>query len=170
MTERLLIKQVEDLQYMREAKMFCVIQELTTKRENPLGFPKRLESTQESVRIEDGTEQIKWGYAYSDECFERPVKKSYKVSVHQSYRDKDGKPRKKEFVLFTVKYYDLTTGEFDTYNWGADKIEKVAAILIVIILQHIFHVKLTFPTLIFQNSFQIFPICLAFFCLLKFFL
>ena len=109
--------------------MFCVIQELTTKRENPLGFPKRLEVMQESVPAEDGTERIKWGYTYSDECFERPVKKSYKVSVHQSYRDKDGKPRKKEFVLFTVKYYDLATGEFDTYNWGAEKIEKVAIIL-----------------------------------------
>lgn len=109
--------------------MFCVIQELTTKRENPLGFPKHLEVMQESVQAEDGTKQIKWGYAYSDECFERPVKKSYKVSVHQSYRDKDGKPRKKEFVLFTVKYYDLATGEFDTYNWGAEKIEKVAITL-----------------------------------------
>ena len=59
--------------------MFCVIQELTTKRENPLGFPKRLEVMQESVPAEDGTERIKWGYTYSDECFERPVKKSYKV-------------------------------------------------------------------------------------------
>ncbi len=28
-----------------------------------------------------------------------------------------------------MKYYDLATGEFDTYNWGAEKIEKVAAIL-----------------------------------------
>ena len=109
--------------------MFCVIQEIITKRENPPGFPKRLEVTHYATYAEDGTEQIKWGYAYSDECFERPVKKSYKVSVHQSYRDKDGKPKKKEFVLFTVKYYDLATGEFDTYNWGVDKIEKVAAIL-----------------------------------------
>ena len=109
--------------------MFCVIQKLATKRENPQGYPKHLEVMQESVQAEDGTKQIKWGYAYSDECFERPVKKSYKVSVHQSYRDKDGKPRKKEFVLFTVKYYDLATGEFDTYNWGAEKIEKVAIIL-----------------------------------------
>ena len=32
-------------------------------------------------------------------------------------------------MLFTVKYYDLATGEFDTYNWGAEKIEKVAIIL-----------------------------------------
>lgn len=109
--------------------MFCVIQEIITKRENPPGFPKRLEVTNYAIYAEDGTEQIKWGYAYSDECFERPVKKSYKVSVHQSYCDRDGKPRKKEFVLFTVKYYDLATGEFDTYNWGAEKIEKVAAIL-----------------------------------------
>lgn len=38
--------------------MFCVIQELTTKRENPLGFPKRLEVMQESVPAEDGTERI----------------------------------------------------------------------------------------------------------------
>lgn len=109
--------------------MFCIIQEIITKRENPPGFPKRLEVTHYATYAEDGTEQIKWGYVYSDECFERPVKKSYKVSVHQSYRDRDGKPRKKEFVLFTVKYYDLATGEFDTYNWGAEKIEKVAAIL-----------------------------------------
>lgn len=109
--------------------MFCVIQEIITKRENPPGFSKRLEVTHYTTYAEDGTEQIKWGYVYSDECFERPVKKSYKVSVHQSYRDKDGKPRKKEFVLFTVKYYDLATGEFDTYNWGAEKIEKVAIIL-----------------------------------------
>lgn len=109
--------------------MFCVIQEIITKRENPPGFSKRLEVTHYTTYAEDGTEQIKWGYVYSDECFERPVKKSYKVSVHQSYRDKDGKPRKKEFVLFTVKYYDLATGEFDTYNWDAEKIEKVAIIL-----------------------------------------
>lgn len=58
--------------------MFCVIQELTTKRENPLGFPKHLEVMQESVQAEDGTKQIKWGYAYSDECFERPVKNHIK--------------------------------------------------------------------------------------------
>lgn len=68
--------------------MFCVIQEIITKRENPPGFSKRLEVTHYTTYAEDGTEQIKWGYVYSDECFERPVKKSYKVSVHQSYRDK----------------------------------------------------------------------------------
>ena len=38
--------------------MFCVIQEITTKRENPPGYPKRLEVMQESVQSEDGTERI----------------------------------------------------------------------------------------------------------------
>ena len=55
--------------------MFCVIQEIITKRENPPGFSKRLEVTHYTTYAEDGTEQIKWGYVYSDECFERPVKK-----------------------------------------------------------------------------------------------
>lgn len=39
--------------------MFCVIQKLATKRENPQGYPKRLEVMQESVQAEDGTKQIK---------------------------------------------------------------------------------------------------------------
>lgn len=107
--------------------MFCVIQEIINKRDNPPGYPKRLELTSYKICAEDGTEQTKWGYFYSEECFERPVKKSYKVSIHQSYRDKEGKPRKKQYNLFTVKYYDLAMGQFDTYNWGGDKIEKVAA-------------------------------------------
>lgn len=50
--------------------MFCIIQEIITKRENPPGFPKRLEVTHYATYAEDGTEQIKWGYVYSDECFE----------------------------------------------------------------------------------------------------
>lgn len=49
--------------------MFCVIQEIITKRENPPGFSKRLEVTHYTTYAEDGTEQIKWGYVYSDECF-----------------------------------------------------------------------------------------------------
>ena len=85
--------------------MFCVIQEIQNKKPNTYGEYKELEV--EEYKSYDATKpNIYYGYTKSDECFERPIKTAYKISIHHSYR-KDGKVKKKQWSLFTIGYYDL---------------------------------------------------------------
>lgn len=88
--------------------MFVVIQEVGVKTV-PLGEPKRIETEESYWRI-DGQEICIYGYRNSMERFERPVRKSYRISVHQSYRE-NGKVRKRQTVICTIGYYDVT-------DWG----------------------------------------------------
>lgn len=95
--------------------MFCVIQEIETKKPSK-GNSKEIE-VYESRFTMNGREYCYYRYCKSDECFERPIKKAYRISVHQSYRE-DGKVRKKQTVICTMHYYDIVDG----FSWFGDHI------------------------------------------------
>lgn len=101
--------------------MFCVIQEIQTKKPNKHGYPKELKSdfTESSI-----LGRYAWHY-YSEERFERPIMKAYRISIHESYRE-DGKVKKKQFYICTADYYELADGYFNLYDWGVHRIEKAA--------------------------------------------
>jgi len=88
--------------------MFCVIQEVEVKTV-PAGEPKGFVVDEINVTW-DGGGYSKFSYHYSSERFERPVRKSYRISIHESYRE-NGKVRKKQAVICTVGYYDIV-------DWG----------------------------------------------------
>lgn len=96
--------------------MYCVIQEIETKRMQKNGYPKRIET-----RFTKSNVIPSWySYSYSTERFERPIKKAYRISIHESYREA-GKIKKKQFVICTVNYYDLADDIFTLYDWGDKK-------------------------------------------------
>ncbi len=68
-------------------------------------------------------------YGYYPVCsagrFERPHREAFRVSVHFSYRQ-DGKPKKRQYSLCTVSWYDFATGCFTLYDWAGSRIERVA--------------------------------------------
>lgn len=101
--------------------MYCVIQEIKIRRMQKNGYPKRIESyfTRSDILHDH------YGYCYSTERFERPTKKAYRISVHESYRE-DGVVKKKQFVICTINYYDLADDIFTLYDWGDSKINFVA--------------------------------------------
>lgn len=104
--------------------MYCVIQEIEKRKANKDGYSKELQSKYMQMSI-SGEDMSHYYYSYSDECFERPIKKAYRISIHESYRD-DGKIKKRQFVICTVDYYDIATGWFSLYDWGNSKIEIAA--------------------------------------------
>lgn len=104
--------------------MFVVVQEIDTKKSNKDGYAKELKSEYLPI-IFNGEDIGHYWYFYSDERFERPVKKAYRISIHHSFR-KDGKVQKKQFVLCTVNYYDLATDFFSLYDWCDSKINLAA--------------------------------------------
>lgn len=93
--------------------MFCVIQEIPVKTV-PCGESKEIE-VYESTWTINGMDGSAWRYRYSDEYFERPTRKSYRISIHKSYRVK-GKVKKKQMVICTVGYYDI----IDYGSWIGD--------------------------------------------------
>lgn len=101
--------------------MFCVIQEIQTKKPNKHGYPKELKSDFTESNI---LGRYAWHY-YSEERFDRPIRKAYRISIHESYRE-NGKVRKKQFAICTVNYYDLATDSFSLYDWGGSRIEATA--------------------------------------------
>ena len=104
--------------------MYCVIQEVERKRKNQNGYPKELKSEYMQMSINEQDESYYW-YHYSGERFERTVKKAYRITIHESYRE-NGKVKKKQFGICTVDYYDLATDWFCLYDWGNSKIETAA--------------------------------------------
>lgn len=84
--------------------MYCVIQEIENKKLNPYGAYKELEAFQLDWSING--EPNKYLYQYAGERFERPIRKAYRISIHQSYR-KDGRVKKKQWSICTMGYYDL---------------------------------------------------------------
>ena len=104
--------------------MFCVIQEVQTKRPDKGGYPRELLSKFVDMSV-NGVDCGHYCYSYSSERFERPLKPSYRISIHSSYR-KNGKPQKRQYVICTVKYYDLATDYFTIYDWGDSRIQAAA--------------------------------------------
>lgn len=89
--------------------MFCVIQEVKTHKLST-GEPKRIEAYRNSWKLSD-EEYYSYGWRYSEERFERPLKPSYRISIHQSYRE-NGKIKKKQTVICTMQYYSII-------DWGS---------------------------------------------------
>ncbi len=84
--------------------MFAVIQEVKTKKPSK-GNAKSLE-TYESSFTAGGMEYCYYRYRKSDDCFERPIRKAYRISVRESFR-KDGKVRQKQVSICTICYDDV---------------------------------------------------------------
>lgn len=104
--------------------MFCVIQEIETKKPNKYGHPKSLKSEYMQASF-NGQDLGHYYYSYSNERFERAIKKAYRISVHQSYRE-NGQVKKKQFVLCTVNYYDFAQGYFSLYDYCDRAIGRAA--------------------------------------------
>ena len=104
--------------------MYCVIQVVERKRKNQNGYPKELKSEYMQMSINGQDESYYWHH-YSEERFERDIKKAYRITIHESYRE-NGKVKKKQFGICTVDYYDLATDWFCLYDWGNSKIETAA--------------------------------------------
>jgi len=92
--------------------MFCVIQEISVKKESISPTYKQLEVTK--MNLDNG--QVLYGYRTAIRI-ERPIKKAYKISIHHSYREQ-GKVNKKQWVIATMGYYDLLE------LWPGDFINK----------------------------------------------
>lgn len=104
--------------------MFCVIQEISTRKPST-GNPKRIEVYKSEWSV-NGVKHYRYGWCYSGERFERPLKLSYRISIHQSYRE-NGKVKKKQFVICTAQYYDIAENYFDIYDeWYTGKIMTIA--------------------------------------------
>lgn len=104
--------------------MYCVIQEVERKRKNQNGYPKELKSEYMRMSI-NGQDESHYWHHYSEERFERDIKKAYRITIHESYRE-NGKVKKKQSGICTVDYYDLATDWFCLYDWGNSKIETAA--------------------------------------------
>lgn len=103
--------------------MFCVIQEVQLKKSNKQGHPKDIKSYYSQMSI-NGKDSSHYSYSYSEERFDRTVKKAYKISIHQSYREK-GKIKKKQYSICTINYYNIADDIFCLYDY--DKEIKRAA-------------------------------------------
>lgn len=104
--------------------MYCVIQEIELKKSNKNGHPKELLSKFVQMSM-DGQDISRYRHSYSEERFERPVKKAYKLSIHISYREK-GKLKKKQYPLCTVNYYEIADNWFNLYDYCDKKITFIA--------------------------------------------
>lgn len=107
--------------------MFCVIQEIEIKKVSA-GEAREIEAYETTWTI-DGVKGSTWGYHYSDEHFDRPVRKAYRISIHESYRVA-GKVKKNQTVICTIGYYDIVdfgnwVGDYITGSRWKDKIEEI---------------------------------------------
>lgn len=95
--------------------MFCVIQEINV-RKGSRGNPRTLEVYESSLTM-NGMHYCYYRYRKSEERFERPIRKAYRISVHKSYRE-GGKVRKKQTVICTINYYEIADG----FSWFGDHV------------------------------------------------
>ena len=105
--------------------MRCYIQELQMKSSNSIGNGKELCVTTTNWTM-SGVPYTSYGYTYSEERFERPIKTAYKVTLHgKSYRNDKVKVTKKQYHIATIKYYDLV--DFSWHDCVVDsKIDDIA--------------------------------------------
>ncbi len=104
--------------------MFCIIQEIAVKKQNKNGYAKELKSEYMQMFF-SGEDMSHYYYTYSNEKFERFIKKAYRISIHKSYRE-NGKVKKRQFLLCVVNYYDLATDFFTVHDYCGSKIEQAA--------------------------------------------
>lgn len=108
--------------------MFCVIQELNIKKV-PVGEAKEIEAHETTWTDSNGEKGSIWGWNYSKEHFERPVRKAYRISIHKSYRE-SRKVKKKQIVICTIGYYEILdwgswVGDYLTSSCWKDKIDAI---------------------------------------------
>lgn len=103
--------------------MFCVIQKIQKKKQDPYGTHKEIIVNKTKFGFVGEEPKTSYGYTYSDERIERPILDAYKISIHHSYRE-NGKVKKKQWVIRTVSYYDLI--EYSLYDCADSSIRKVA--------------------------------------------
>lgn len=104
--------------------MFCVIQEIERKKSDKFGHYMELKS--EWVQMTIGGEDRSYYYHnYGGDRFERPVRKAYRISIHENYREA-GWMKKRQFPICTAGYYELADGFFTLYDWGHSRIEVAA--------------------------------------------
>lgn len=89
--------------------MYFCIQELQTKKQVK-GYPKSILIDYKDV---DGM-RINT-YKFSDDCFDRTIKKAYRITLHESYREK-GKVKKYQYVVCTLNYYTIAESYEDECN------------------------------------------------------
>ncbi len=94
--------------------MYCVIQEIEYKKQPYARTSKKLEVSATARTTNGEIEKIRYWYWHSDERFERPIRKAYKISIHKSYRE-NGKVKKKQWAICTIGYYDLI--DFGAYDF-----------------------------------------------------
>jgi len=103
--------------------MYCVIQEIETKKKVK-GKPKEIKTCETTFTIRGRTETV-YGYQYSSELFVRPVRKAYRITVHESHRV-DGKVTKKQTYICTIGYYDIVDwGGYIMDYMAPDRKEKI---------------------------------------------
>ncbi len=104
--------------------MYCVIQEIELKKPSKPVHSKKLISKVMQMSIH-GQDCSSYWYTYSEERFDRPIRKAYKISLHQSHRE-NGRVLKRQFPLCTVRYYDIADGWFNLYEYCDRKITAAA--------------------------------------------
>lgn len=95
--------------------MYCVIQEIEIKKLHR-GEPKQIEVYENTWTI-NGVQGSTYGYRNSDDCFDRQIRKAYRISIHESYRE-GRRVRKKQTVICTIGYYEI----IDWGSWIGDYI------------------------------------------------
>lgn len=103
--------------------MYCVIQEVELKKQNTNGHYKELEVYKSSIWFDGSEKKCEYGYRYTGGRFERPIRKAYKISLHQSYRE-DERVKKKQYSVCTISYYNLL--EFSLYDCASGRIERLS--------------------------------------------
>jgi len=101
--------------------MYCVIQEVRRKKQNPYGEHKEIEAYQDSWAI--AGKPPAWSWRYTGGRFERPHLEAFKVTLHQSYRE-GGKVKKRQYAICTMSYYDIV--EYSLYDCASGRIEATA--------------------------------------------
>lgn len=107
--------------------MYCVIQEIE-KKTVPVGEPKEIEECKTNCTM-NGESYTSYGYRYSQERYERQIRKAYRISIHKSFRE-DGRVRKKQTVICTIGYYDLIDcsswiGDYISGSRWSDKVKEI---------------------------------------------
>lgn len=80
--------------------MYFYIQELSTKRVVKGSSKEIIVGTKNVDGLLVNT------YKFSDERFVRDVKKAYRITMHESYRE-NGKVKKRQWVVATLNYYEI---------------------------------------------------------------
>lgn len=107
--------------------MYCVIQEIKIKKV-PAGESKEIEVYETNWTM-NGEPYTTYGYRYSQEHYERKVRKAYRISIHKSFRE-GGRVRKKQTVICTIGYYALIDwgswiGDYINGSRWSDKVEAI---------------------------------------------